>query len=140
MRRSAPCDLERSVVPLLSVIIATRESQRALPPTLAALVPGAAAGLVREVIIADSGSRDATSVIADAAGCRLLASPQMSGARLRAAAQAARSVWLLFLEPGCVPELMWRLGRRGFVLLRTGAVMSAAGRNRPVQRGSRVGP
>ena len=42
---------------MLSVIIATDESERVLVPTLSALVPGATAGIVREVIIADAGSR-----------------------------------------------------------------------------------
>ena len=46
---------------MLSVIIATQDSERALVPTLAALVPGATAGIVREVIVADGGSRDATA-------------------------------------------------------------------------------
>jgi glycosyltransferase involved in cell wall biosynthesis len=55
---------------MLSVVIATHDSERALLPTLAALVAGAAAGVVREVIIADAGSRDATDAIADGAGCR----------------------------------------------------------------------
>ena len=50
---------------MLSVVIATHDSERALLPTLAALVAGAAAGVVREVIIADGGSRDETCEIAD---------------------------------------------------------------------------
>jgi glycosyltransferase involved in cell wall biosynthesis len=53
---------------MLSVVIATHNSERALLPTLAALVSGAAAGIVREVIVADAGSRDATAAIADGAG------------------------------------------------------------------------
>ena len=52
---------------MLSVVIATQDSERALLPTLAALVAGAVAGLVREVIIADASSRDATVTIADEA-------------------------------------------------------------------------
>src|SRR5262252_1581256 len=42
---------------MLSVVIATHDSERALLPTLAALVAGAAAGIVREVIVADAGAR-----------------------------------------------------------------------------------
>ena len=61
---------------MLSVVIATHNSERALLPTLAALVQGAAAGIVREVIVADAGSRDATTAIADGAGCRVLVSAQ----------------------------------------------------------------
>ena len=45
-------------------------------PTLAALVPGAATGLLAEVVIADANSRDATAEVADIAGCRFLASSE----------------------------------------------------------------
>ena len=45
---------------MLSVIIATRNSERPLVRTLAALVPGATSGLITEVLIADAGSRDDT--------------------------------------------------------------------------------
>src|SRR2546425_230718 len=76
---------------MLSVVIATHDSERALLPTLAALVAGAAAGIVREVIVADAGSHDATTAIADGAGCRVLVSAQRRGARLKAAAEAARA-------------------------------------------------
>ena len=46
---------------MLSVIIPTHDSERALVRTLAALVPGAATGLVSEVLITDAGSRDQTA-------------------------------------------------------------------------------
>src|SRR4029078_3322632 len=92
---------------MLSVVIATHDSERALLPTLAALVAGAAAGVVREVIIADGGSRDAPCEIADGAGCRVLMSTQPRGARLKAAADAARGPWLLFLPPRTLPHVIW---------------------------------
>lgn len=100
---------------MLSVVIATHESERALLPTLSALVAGAAAGLVREVIVADAGSRDATVAIADGAGCRVLESTQARGTRLRAAAEAARGTYLLFLRPGVVLEPSWVEETRGFM-------------------------
>jgi glycosyltransferase involved in cell wall biosynthesis len=92
---------------MLSVVIATQESERELLPTLAALVAGASAGLVREVIVADAGSRDATAGVADAAGCDLLVSAGTRGARLKAAAATARAPWLLFLRPGIVLDVTW---------------------------------
>jgi glycosyltransferase involved in cell wall biosynthesis len=92
---------------MLSVIIATNDSERALVATLAALVPGAAAGVVREVIVADGGSHDATEQVADIAGCRFLSSDQPLGARLKAAAAIARGEWLMFLRPGMVPGPSW---------------------------------
>ena len=92
---------------MISVVIATRDSERQLVATLAALVPGALAGLVREVIVADGGSRDGTAVVADVAGCRFLAAAASLGARLKSSAEIARAPWLLFLAPGTVPDAMW---------------------------------
>ncbi|MGH6683602.1 MAG: glycosyltransferase [Pseudolabrys sp.] len=92
---------------MLSAIVATHDSERTLVPTLAALVPGATAGLLAEVIVADAGSHDATREVADIAGCRFMASGGPLGARLKAAAAATRTPWLLFLRAGCVPEPDW---------------------------------
>jgi glycosyltransferase involved in cell wall biosynthesis len=92
---------------MLSAIIATHESERALVPTLAALVPGATAGLLGEVIVADAGSRDATAEVAEVAGCRFMTSSEPLGARLKAAAASTRTPWLMFLRAGCVPEAGW---------------------------------
>src|SRR5450759_554110 len=92
---------------MLSAIISTHESERVLVPTLAALVPGATAGLLGEVIVADAGSRDATAEVADVAGCRFMASSEPLGARLKAAAASTRTPWLMFLRAGCVLEQGW---------------------------------
>ena len=67
---------------MLSVIVATNESERALVRTLACLVPGATAGLIRDVILADAGSTDDTAEVGDIAGCRFLSRPGPLGARL----------------------------------------------------------
>jgi len=93
---------------MISVVIATHDSERPLVPTLAALVPAAMAGTVSEVIIADGGSRDGTAKVADVAGCRFVVSPEAPlGTRLKAAAALARAPWLLFLQPGSVPDATW---------------------------------
>jgi glycosyltransferase involved in cell wall biosynthesis len=92
---------------MLSVVIATHESERALVPTLTALVPGVTEGLLGEVIVADAGSRDATAEVAESAGCRFIASSAPLGARLKAAAASTRTPWLMFLRAGCVPEPGW---------------------------------
>jgi glycosyltransferase involved in cell wall biosynthesis len=92
---------------MFSIVIATHDSERALVPTLAALVPGATAGIVREVIVTDGGSGDATEQVADIAGCRFLASAGPRGSRLKAAAEQARADWLMFLAPGLVPGPTW---------------------------------
>ena len=92
---------------MLSAIIDCHESERALVRTLAALVPGATAGLLSEVIVADAGSGDDTEEIADIAGCRFMSSGEPRGARLKAAAETTRTPWLMFLRAGCVPEAGW---------------------------------
>ncbi|HEX3339608.1 MAG TPA: glycosyl transferase [Pseudolabrys sp.] len=92
---------------MLSAIIATHESERALVPTLAALVPGAAAGLIGEVVIADAGSGDATAEVAEIAGCRFISSNDPLGVRLKDAATSTRGPWLMFLRAGSVPQPGW---------------------------------
>ncbi len=100
---------------MLSVVIATHESERALVATLAALVPGAAAGVIREVIVADAGSHDETSEVADIAGCRVLVSNAPLPARLNAAAAAARAPWLMFLRAGVAPDAAWTAEAARFI-------------------------
>jgi glycosyltransferase involved in cell wall biosynthesis len=100
---------------LISVILPTLDDERLLVPTLSALVPGSAAGLVREVILADGGSKDDTEKVADAAGCEFLRGPHDLGARLRAAAHAARGNWLLFLDPAGILDEGWPREVRAFM-------------------------
>jgi glycosyltransferase involved in cell wall biosynthesis len=100
---------------MLSVVIATHDHERALLPTLAALVPGVIAGMVHEVIVAVASLSDATAQIADAAGCRVLTARGGRGARLNEAAAGARARWLLFFCPGFVPDADWINQTRRFV-------------------------
>ena len=92
---------------MLSVIIPTRNSERALVPTLGALVPGAMAGLIAEVLIADGGSQDDTAAVADVAGCNFLMLEGSLAAGLKAAVSAARMPWLMFLRPGTLLDTPW---------------------------------
>jgi len=100
---------------MLSVIIATLNNERALVRTLSALVPAAATGVVREVIVADGGSTDATVEIADLAGCDITTSGETLEKRMAAAASKARSDWLMFLRPGVIPDPTWADEIRQFV-------------------------
>jgi glycosyltransferase involved in cell wall biosynthesis len=100
---------------MLSVVIATRNDAHRLVATLAALVPGATAGVVSEAIVADSGSTDDTAAVADVAGCRWLASDAPLGERLAHAAASARAPWLLFLRPGAALDPGWVAEARRFV-------------------------
>jgi glycosyltransferase involved in cell wall biosynthesis len=104
---------------MLSVIIATKDSERALVPTLAALVSGATAGMISEVLIADGGSRDDTAAVAEVAGCNFFVLDGTTARRLNAAAGKARARWLLFLRPGTLLDAPWTGDARRFVELTT---------------------
>ena len=57
---------------MLSVIIPTEGVEQPAVATLAALVPGAAAGLIREVVLVDRSASGVIERVADIAGCRFL--------------------------------------------------------------------
>lgn len=92
---------------MLSVIIPTLNNERALVPTLAMLVQGVIAGAIRDVVIADGGSTDATAEVVEAAGCVWMPSREPLGNRLREAARAAHGTWLMFLRPGATLDPTW---------------------------------
>ena len=92
---------------MLSVVIPTLNGGRTLARTLAALVPGAVDGLVKEVVVADGGSTDDTLAIAEAAGCRTIAAERGRGTQLAAGAAAACGDWLLFLHADTVLDEGW---------------------------------
>ena len=75
---------------MLSVIIATQDSERALVPTLAALVSGATSGLISEVLVADGGSRDDTAAVAEIAGCNFIAMDGATTAALTSSVGSTR--------------------------------------------------
>lgn len=92
---------------MISVVIPTLNSEAPLGETLAALVPAAVDGLVREVIVADGGSTDRTLAVADDAGARIVAAEAGRGAQLKAGAATARFPWLLFLDVGTSLAAGW---------------------------------
>ncbi|MFY0692258.1 MAG: TIGR04283 family arsenosugar biosynthesis glycosyltransferase [Paracoccaceae bacterium] len=82
----------------LSIIIPTLNAADALPETLDCLLPGVAAGVIREVIVSDGGSADATLEIADDAGAVIVRGAAGRGGQLRRGAALARADWLLFVH------------------------------------------
>ena len=70
---------------MLSVIIPTDGVEQPAVATLAALVPGAAAGLVREVLLVDRAGTGVIERVADVAGCRFLPSRERARRRWRPA-------------------------------------------------------
>ncbi len=92
---------------MISVVIPTLNAEQGLAATLAALIPAAVDGLVREVIIVDGGSNDRTLRIADDAGAQIVTSESGRGRQLIAGAGKARSDWILFLHADTVLEAGW---------------------------------
>jgi rSAM/selenodomain-associated transferase 2 len=93
---------------MISVIIPTLNAEAGLAPTLAALVPAALDGLVKEVIVVDGGSSDATAGIANEAGAEFLTRGGGRGCQLAAGAGRARFPWLLFLHADTVLQPGWQ--------------------------------
>ncbi len=102
---------------MISIVIATRDPGEELLHTLSALVPAAADGTVRELVIADAGSGPSAAAIADEAGCGFLALPGRSRGMLLAAAiaEAQRAPWLLVLTAGTVPGAGWQREAAAFI-------------------------
>src|SRR5947199_4057887 len=92
---------------MLSVIIPTDGVEQPAVATLAALVPGAAAGVVREVVLVDRTDTGVIERVADVAGCRFLRFEGSHAAALAAGARQARSPWLMFLHAGAVLDSGW---------------------------------
>jgi hypothetical protein len=92
---------------MLSVIIPTNGVEQPAVATLAALVPGAAAGVIREVLLVDRAGTDVIEHVADVAGCGYLTSTGSRAAAMAVGAKAARSPWLMFLHAGAVLDSGW---------------------------------
>lgn len=92
---------------MISAVIPTLNAEKTLASTLAALVPAAVDGLVREVIVVDGGSTDRTRDIVEDSGARLLAKSGACGYQLAVGAMRSGQPWLLFLLPGTVLEPGW---------------------------------
>jgi hypothetical protein len=92
---------------MLSVIIPTDGVEQPAVATLAALVPGAAAGVIREVLLVDRAGTGVIERVADVAGCGFLPFKGSHAAALAAGARQARSPWLMFLHAGAVLDAGW---------------------------------
>jgi glycosyltransferase involved in cell wall biosynthesis len=95
----------RLMLNMISAVIATLNDEARLEATLAALTAPAIDGFVREVIVADAGSTDATLAIAEEAGARIVAAE--AAGSLSEGCAAARQPWLLLLKAGTRPQAGW---------------------------------
>ncbi len=92
---------------MLSVIIPTEGAEQPAVATLAALVPGAAAGVIREVLLVDRAGDGVIERVADVAGCHYLTFEGSRAAAMAVGARHARSAWLMFLHAGAVLDAGW---------------------------------
>jgi hypothetical protein len=92
---------------MLSVIIPTDGIEQTAVATLAALVPGAAAGVIREVLLVDRAGNGVIERVADVAGCHYFLFKGSRAAAMAEGARQARSAWLLFLHAGAVLDPGW---------------------------------
>ena len=82
----------------ISIVVPTRNAASRIGGTLASLYEGVDAGLVRELVISDSGSEDGIAEIAEDIGAVLIRGRTGRGIQLAAGARAAKGDWLLFLH------------------------------------------
>ena len=92
---------------MLSIIMPTLNAQTGLQSSLLPLIPGVVDGLVKELIIVDGGSDDATLMIAQEAGATLITAQPGRGHQLAAGGKIAKSDWMLFLHADTVLDDGW---------------------------------
>ncbi|MBQ0709508.1 glycosyl transferase [Ochrobactrum sp. AP1BH01-1] len=87
---------------MLSVVLETLNSEKALAHTLSALVPAVVEGLLRRVSVIDRGSSDETALVTLGAGCAFHAEKD-----IKTALDEIRTPWVLLLRPGAIPQEGW---------------------------------
>lgn len=96
----------------ISVVIPTLNAGTSLHGSLACLMEGVEAGVIREVIVSDGGSTDQTIALAKDWGAEIVSGPASRGGQLRRGCAAAQGAWLLVLHadtqlsPGWVGPVM----------------------------------
>lgn len=91
----------------LTIIMPTLNAASALPATLDALLEGVWEGLVRQVVISDGGSKDATQRIAEAAGAEWVIGAPGRGGQIARGVAATQTPWVLILHADTVLEEGW---------------------------------
>lgn len=91
----------------LTVVIPTLNAEPHLPTCLAALWEGVQAGILRDVVVVDGGSDDATIELAREAGAEVIKTAPSRGGQLGQGGAAAQGDWILFLHADTVLEPGW---------------------------------
>lgn len=92
---------------VISVVIPTLNAAGDLPGCLTALMEGVEADLIRDLVISDGGSSDATLAIAEEAGANVVTGPPSRGGQLRRGCASAQGDWLLVLHADTVLDTGW---------------------------------
>lgn len=96
------------IVPnMISVIIPTYNAEQELAHSFNALIPAVVMGIVKQVIVVDGGSTDATEQISEQAGADFVRSEKGRGTQLQAGVSHASQNWLLFLHADTVLDPGW---------------------------------
>ncbi len=91
----------------ISVIVPTLNAEGQLAACFGALMEGLDAGLIRELIVSDGGSEDASGAVAQAWGAEVVHGAASRGGQLRRGAAAAQGEWLLVLHADTVLSAGW---------------------------------
>ena len=105
----------------LSVVIPTLDAEAELPHALLALMEGVGAGLVREVVVSDGGSEDATLAVARGSGASVVTGPPGRGGQIARGVAASSGPWLLVLHADTRLGAGWADAVREHVAAGTGA-------------------
>ena len=91
----------------ITVIIPTLNAEHSLTGCLTALMEGVDAGLIRELIVSDGGSDDATRIVAEAWGAEIIEGAASRGGQLRRGCAKAKGDWLLVLHADTQLDQGW---------------------------------
>ncbi len=91
----------------ISIVIPTLNAGDALPRCLGALAEGLHTGLIRELVVTDGGSTDATVQLALEAGAEVVTGAPSRGGQLRRGVAAAAGDWVLVVHADTVLAPGW---------------------------------
>lgn len=94
---------------MFSVALLAGEDPHRLADTLSSLVPAAAEGIIRDVVVASDGNNKALASIADALGCTMVQGDEAQ------AIAATRGPWVLVITPGVRFSGSWHKDAASFV-------------------------
>ena len=104
----------------ISVVIPTLNAGEALPNCLNSLAEGLHAGLIRELVVSDGGSTDATLAVAEGAGAIVVQGASSRGGQLKRGVAATAGEWVLVVHADTALSPGWA-DTVDRVLLRPGA-------------------